>query len=264
MFKKTNSFIKKHKKKLLWATAGLASFAYHAFDPTFLFRQYYWATDSIFESKLERKIEEDFKIDIEGDDDITALLYLHSFLREIQNERPELLEHIGKIIIIPENVSNLFFVEPFKKYGGRAFPIFNTIELRKPFNVCILAHEAAHTKYFETSSKDALNFNHLFKNKWYKDLHWYAPIQLFFSSSSVKWRDESCEPRHGFMSPTGALSSHENIAEYVDKFYLKDNYAFWKQFKKQDFSFDQAVNYLLEEKFISQKQHDDVFNILQK
>ncbi len=264
MFKKTKSFIKQHKKKLLCSFAGLASFTYHAFDPTLFFRQYYWATDTVFESKLERKIEDDFKIDVEGDDDTTSLLYLHNFLQEINKERPELLDHIGKIVIIPESVSDLFFIRPFKRYGGRAFPVTNTIELRKPFTLGIVAHEAAHTKYFETSSADASSFNNLFKDNWYKDLHWYAPFQLFFSNSSIKWTDDTCTPKNGFMCPIGALSSHENIAEYVDKFYLKDNYEFFKQLKNQNFPFDQAIKYLLENNFISQKQYDKALSVLKE
>ncbi len=247
-------------KKLTWSLrAAVASLAFLTYSntSTFIPTAYYALTDKYYESPAESELEKKFNLNYMGDSNEYNIWKLYYYLQGIEEINPALLEHVKKITLLSEGVCESVFVKPFNKNAGSFNYVFGNLELIPDYDMAelsVLAHELAHVKYYYSSKEFKEKISSLFD--WSKKKETGSYVFYKFGVMPI-WTDGTTGPKYGFMNSIGPLSNDENVAHYVETFYLNSLFM-WKDINPTDKTYHETLKLLLEEKFITQTQYNDV------
>ncbi len=250
--KKISTKVKKVFPKVALVSALVGGLGYtHARHPTTFPSIYYMVTDPFVATLTEKKIEEQFGIDYEGDSSEERQKELEENLQNIYETNPALLAHCKKIVLHSEAVQNSRLVKPFLSYGGYS-DIGDTINIIDN-SLDTLAHELAHLAHYNSPKKFDEELDHIFGNTYKKGLKKENRRSL--------WNDNSFEPRDGFVKPYGATNASENVATYVEKAY---DPSFWEDERlQQSDKYLQTLSLLQKYNFISPKQFEEIKETLE-
>ena len=217
--------------------------------PTYLSFCYYTLTDPFINTPTEKRIEEQFGIDYEGDPNEDNQRILEKNLQTINETNPELLTHCEKIVLYSETVYDSPLVKPFLNNAGYAAGSIGTLEVIEN-SVGLIAHELAHLAHYDAPKEFDDRLDKIFADSYQKE-----PIS--FVDNIAFWKDDGTYgPRNGFVSPYGTINSHENVATYVARAY---NPSFWQDERlKQLDKYLQTLSLLSEYHFISPKQFEEI------
>ncbi len=252
--------IKRALGKIILAGAlTIGAAVYHVFDPTLIPRIWYTIKDPFITTATEQKIEKEYSIDYEGTDNEVIQRAVQENLRRIKKANPELLKHCTKIVLHPITVTDSKYIKPFVDFSGRAF-YTGTIELTTT-EIGTLIHELAHEKDFQAPKEFREKLDAIFANSYAQEL---KEPTFFYGIKKIKptqWQDGTFEPRNGFVRPYGANNSKENVATYVEEAY---NQLFWEKPELQkDEKYAKTLALLLEYKFITKQQYQDILKTIQ-
>ncbi|MDP3698056.1 MAG: hypothetical protein Q8R47_00565 [Nanoarchaeota archaeon] len=253
--KKTKKAKKNLVKVALFGTLGGIGIN-HFGSPTTLPELYYSVTDSFTTTPTEKKIEENFGIDYEGDPNEERQKELEDILHQIYDNNPKLLTYCKKIVLHSEAVKNSSLVKPFLSYNGLSYNgyaegLLGTINIIN-LSVGTIAHELAHLKDYHAPKEFHEQLDRIFGDSYKKDLK-DGKIEV--------WNDDSTEPRNGFVVPYGANSPSENVATYIGRSYSPQ---FWEdeQLHQSD-KYLRTLTLLAKYDFISPKQFKEIKETLE-
>lgn len=259
MLKRAFELVRKHIGKIaLTGALTVGATVYHLFDPTLVPRLLYIMKDPFVTTATEQKIETEYRIDYEGDDDETEQKYLEQTLRQVKISNSELLKYCTKIVLHPRTVTDSQAIQPFVDFNGRAF-YTGMIELTTP-ELSTLYHELAHTKDFQMPTEFKKKLYEIFGNSYEQGLkeptYWYLIKRI----APTSWEDGSIKPRNGFVNPYGANNSQENVATYVEK---ANFLPFWETPEVQDAKYKRTLELLRQYDFITQQQYEEILRTIQ-
>ena len=253
MIKKIITKLDHHPGKVaICMLAGVIGLA-HVKNPTGFLHLYYQITDPFTTTATEKRIEERFGIDYEGNSAEEKQKSLEENLQKIYETNPALLSHCKKIILHSEGVQNLPFIKPFSEYIALALTPFGTIELNDNTALSTLAHEAAHLVHHDTPKEFNEELERIFGSSYGKGI---KKVE-----NSYLWEDGSWGPRNGFVDPYGATVARENVATYVAKTY--DHYFWEDEGLQESDKYLQTLALLQKYDFISPKQFEEIKKTLE-
>jgi len=224
-------------------------------NPTGPAKIFYHLIDEFVGSELERRLQEEFNVDYEGVLNDQVILNLYHDFNYFKNKNEQLLEHLKKIVIIPNYIYESELVYPYWNYLAKANSN-GSIEMSEDYERRTLTHELAHIKAFHLSAEQKQEFKNYFD--------WTEKPERN-KQGYYGWNDGSDKPKNGFVRAYGALNVDECLATYVELFYNNsENYYFWKTVDKQNFDYTKPLSFLLREGFILQEHYDNAIKAMNK
>ncbi|MBI5065569.1 hypothetical protein HZA97_05010 [Candidatus Woesearchaeota archaeon] len=200
---------------------------------------------------LEQQLERDFSIIYEGDQKEEVIKALYQNLSEMKSINPALLKHIKKIkVLTPEESVGLEYIGLAHPKGD---PVFDSVILRCDYSLSKLAHELAHIEYNYSLASSDLFFQSFFNPPITKGKGW-----------RTTWEDGTRGPKKGYISPNATRNIDENVAQYVELFYYKDDCEFWKGINKEEFDYETPLRYLWASDLITEKQFKEIIDFVRK
>ena len=81
---------------------------------------------------------------------------------------------------------------------------------------------------------------------------------VYSSAEGFTWPDGSTGPRHGMTRPYGAMSEHEDFAEYMEAIGSWSDWEWQEAFATGDPRYEQKLDFLLEYELITEENHDRI------